>query len=334
VIDPGKTRSLQRVTSEDGYFLICALDHLSDFVELLEPDPERSDYERAATVKMEIVRALAPQVSAFLLDPAYGLGTAIHTRAIPGTCGLMSSIENEGYEGVAHARETRFRADWGARKIKLIGADVCKLLWFYRPDGDAAAHQRDVVKRLVDECAALSLPLVVEPIWYPLEGEDPTTGAWKARRAEGIVESGIEAASMGIDMLKTEFPGYLDDDAGVRAAGEACRLLDAGIDVPWVLLSAGVGFDEFTLQLEIACRAGASGYLAGRSVWRDLAQTHEPVAREAALADALARLGRLNAVTRAHGRAYRAVPTPADALRDYPEEWYRSWQAEAVAAPA
>jgi tagatose 1,6-diphosphate aldolase len=332
VIDPGKTRSLQRVTSEDGYFLICALDHLSDFVELLEPDPGRSDYERAAAVKIEIVRALAPQVSAFLLDPAYGLGAAIHTRAVPGTCGLMASIENEGYEGAEHARETRFRADWGARKIKLIGADVCKLLWFYRPDSDVAGHQRDVVKRLVEECEALSLPLVVEPIWYALEGEDPASAAWKARRAEGIVESGIEAASLGIDMLKTEFPGYLGDDAGVRAAGEACRMLDAGIDVPWVLLSAGVGFDEFTLQLEIACRAGASGYLAGRSVWRDLAQTHEPVARDAALADALARLGRLNAVTRAHGRSYRLAPSTEDALRAYPEDWYQAWQREPVPA--
>jgi tagatose 1,6-diphosphate aldolase len=332
VIDPGKTRSLQRVTSEDGYFLICALDHLSDFVELLEPDARRSDYERAATIKAEIVRALAPRVSAFLLDPGYGLATAIHTGALPGTCGLMSSIENEGYEGFEHARETRFRADWGVGKIKLIGADVCKLLWFYRPDSDAVAHQRDVVKRLVDECAAVSLPLVVEPIWYPLDGEDPASAAWRERRAEGIVASGIEAAALGIDMLKTEFPGYLDDERGRDAARAACRALDAGIDVPWVLLSAGVGFDDFMLQLEIACRSGASGYLAGRSVWRDLAETHEPVAREAALKDALARLGRLNGVTRAHGRPYRTTPTAEDALREYPAEWYRSWQAEPVPA--
>jgi tagatose 1,6-diphosphate aldolase len=325
MIDPGKTRSLQRVTSEDGYFLICALDHLSDFVELLEPDDTRSDYERAAAAKVEIVRALAAHVSAFLLDPGYGLGTAIHAGAVPGTRGLISSIENEGYEGAGYARETRFRADWGVHKIKLIGADVCKLLWFYRPDSESAVHQRDVVKQLVEDCAALSLPLVVEPIWYPLEHEDAASAAWKERRAEGIVASGIEAAGLGIDMLKTEFPGYLDDDRARELAAEACRALDAGIDVPWVLLSAGVGFDEFTLQLELACRAGASGYLAGRSVWRDLAQTHDPVAREAALDDALVRLGQLNAVTRAHGRPYRVRPTVEDALREYPEEWYRSW---------
>ena len=30
-LDPGKARSLQRVTSPDGFFLICALDHLSQY---------------------------------------------------------------------------------------------------------------------------------------------------------------------------------------------------------------------------------------------------------------------------------------------------------------
>jgi tagatose 1,6-diphosphate aldolase len=146
------------------------------------------------------------------------------------------------------------------------------------------------------------------------------------------VASGIEAAALGIDLLKTEFPGYLDDESGRQQAADACRALDAGLDVPWVLLSAGVGFDEFTLQLEIACRAGASGYLAGRSVWRDLAETHEPVAREAAMEDALARLGRLNAITRAHGRPYRTTPTVDEALREYPEDWFHAWQSEPVPA--
>src|SRR5271157_1197638 len=44
IIDPGKLRSIQRVTTPDGFFLICALDHLSDFQELLDPDPKTVDY--------------------------------------------------------------------------------------------------------------------------------------------------------------------------------------------------------------------------------------------------------------------------------------------------
>jgi tagatose 1,6-diphosphate aldolase len=327
--DPGKTRSLQRVTSHDGFFLICALDHLSDFAELLAPDPSTVTYEQTCHAKLELISGLAPSVSAFLLDPLFALGPALASGALPGSVGLMASIETEGYHGMPGARQTAFREGWSARKIKLIGADVCKLLWFYRPDAGTAGHQRDVVKRLVDECSALSLPLVVEPIWYPLEGEDPESEQWKQRRVEGIITSAEEANGFGVDMLKVEFPGYVDADEGRRAAAEACRRLDQAISVPCVILSAGVGFEDFKTQVQIASAAGASGYLAGRSIWRDAVSTYDPQQREDAVAAARARLEELNAVTRIHGRPFNPAVAPSAAIAAFPEGWYVDWHGPA-----
>ena len=74
IIDPGKIRGLQRVTSPDGFFLICALDHLSDFAELLAPDPASVTFADVVTAKDAVVRAVASSVSAVLLDPLYALG--------------------------------------------------------------------------------------------------------------------------------------------------------------------------------------------------------------------------------------------------------------------
>jgi tagatose 1,6-diphosphate aldolase len=93
-IDPGKLRSLQRVTTADGLFLICALDHLSDFQELLDPDPKTVDYRRTCEAKIALVRSLASECSAFLLDARYGLAQAIASGALPGSVGLMASIED------------------------------------------------------------------------------------------------------------------------------------------------------------------------------------------------------------------------------------------------
>jgi tagatose-1,6-bisphosphate aldolase len=64
------------------------------------------------------------------------------------------------------------------------GADLCKLLWFFRTDGDPAVadDQRRLVAELVAAGAGLSLPLAVEPIRYPLPGEDPDSPQWKADR--------------------------------------------------------------------------------------------------------------------------------------------------------
>jgi tagatose 1,6-diphosphate aldolase len=324
-IDPGKLRSLQRVTTPDGFFLICALDHLSDFQELLDPDPEAVDYRRTGDAKIELIRSLASECSAFLLDARYGLAQAIASRALPGSVGLMASIEDEDYKPTTVHRKTRFRENWSIRQMKLLGVDVCKLLWFYRPESEVAEHQRDVVRSLVRECAELSLPLVVEPIWFPLEGEDPKSEAWKQRRVRGIVESAHEVGSFGVDILKVEFPGYVDTEEGRVRAQEACNQLDAGVSVPWMLLSAGVGYDAFKTQVEIACRAGGSGFMAGRSIWRDAASTHDPEKREAAVKDAVNRLSELAAVTRKYGRPFTPRLEGKDLVRAFPEFWYARW---------
>jgi tagatose 1,6-diphosphate aldolase len=329
VLDPGKLRGMQRVTSSDGFFLICALDHLSDFAELLAPDPATVSFGDVVAAKDTIIRAIAPSVSAVLLDPLYGLGHLVATGAVPGNVGLMSSIEDEDYTYPEGARTTRFRKHWSANRIKMSGADVCKLLWFYRPDLDpqVAEHQRAILRQLADECTALSLPLVVEPIWYPVAGENPKSEAWRAARIRGIIASAVEANGAGIDMLKVEFPGYIDTPAGREQAAKACQELDASIDVPWVILSAGVGYEEFKTQLQIACEAGASGYLAGRSIWRDAITQHDPVARAKAIAEARRRLDELNEVTRKYGRPFCAVKPLNEVLAELPAEWYREWHA-------
>ena len=78
---------------------------------------------------------------------------------------------------------------------------------------------------------------------FPLEGEDPKSEAWRQRRVRGIVESAHEANSFGVDILNVEFPGYVETEEGRARAQEACKQLDAGVSVPWMLLSAGVGYE-------------------------------------------------------------------------------------------
>ena len=277
-IDLGKIRGMQRVTSADGYFLICAIDHLSDFVELLGEGPDVG-FRDVVAAKDAVVRAVAGTVSAVLLDPLYGLGHLVASGAVPATVGVVCSIEDEDYRHPPGPRRTRLREGWRVEDIKRAGADLGKLLWYYRPGT-----------------------------------------AWRQRRVDGIVASAAEVAGFGVDLLKVEFPGYVDTAEGRRSAAAACAELAAAVPVPWVLLSAGVGYPDFRTQLEIACRAGASGYLAGRSVWRDAVVARDP----AAIGQARDRLAELNAITRSHGRPYSPTVTLDDALAQLPERWYRS----------
>jgi tagatose 1,6-diphosphate aldolase len=117
----------------------------------------------------------------------------------------------------------------------------------------------------------------------------------------------------------------VDTEAGRETARAACAELDANVDVPWVILSAGVGYADFATQVEISCRAGASGYLAGRSIWRDAVSTHDADRREAAVAEARDRLEKLNRITRQYGRPYHPTQPLDDVIKALPPEWYRTW---------
>ena len=134
--------------------------------------------------------------------------------------------------------------------------------------------------------------------------------------------------ALGGDVLKAEFP-Y---DPGVTDEGawaDACAELDAASPAPWVLLSGGVDDATFERQVAVACRAGASGVLVGRSVWAPAAML--PAAeRDAWLAgEGRARLARLAAVVDDLGAPWLArpgVPAGAAAHAAAPGEgWYREY---------
>ena len=304
--DPGKARGMQRVTSADGFFITCALDHGDDYRELINSDLSQVSYARTVASKLDLISALLPHVSSFLLDPEYAAAHSILTGALSRDVGLMVCIEAEGgYVGTGERGETRFRENWTAAKIKKMGADMCKLLWFFRPDGPIQGTQCEIVRDLVADCAAQSLPLVVEPIWNPLEGEDPAQPSWRKRRADGIVESAIIAAELGGDLLKLEFPGPVATPEEQREAAKRCERITEAVNVPWVILSAGVDYPSFKVQVELACRAGASGFVAGRSIWRDAVPDGSSAPSAAGLERASSRLAELSDITVNHGTPYR-----------------------------
>lgn len=316
---PGKARGLQRITSSDGFLLACAVDHITEFCELLGPSP---DFAQTVHAKVDLVRAVAPVTSAVLVDAMYGAGYLGPTGALPREVGLILSLEDGDYT-LSSPKWTRYRTGWGPRQARDAGADAVKLLWWYRPDGDPelAESQRRTLHALAQECNALGLLLIVEPIWFPRTGEVASSRGWRSKRADGIVESAATAEQLGADVLKVEFPADLNEPDGEAIALDALSRLDAAVSRPWVLLSAGVPFETFERQVELASAAGASGYIAGRSLWRE-AVSARAEEREEAVATMVERLSSLNRLTRRYGRPAAGVLSVESAIAALPEAWY------------
>ncbi len=271
-ISIGKLRGLQQISDETGRFTMIAMDQRGSLQKMLHPDnPKAATYAEMEAVKLGVTEALAPFASGYLLDPEYGVGPAINRFVLPGRTGLLVSLETSGYEKKGNWRLTTLVDGWNAEKVKRLGASAAKLLIFFNPDAprDVVDHQVKIVRSVADECRRLDLAFVCEPMSYPI---DESADEFAYHKADTIVRTAEVLTPLGLDVLKAEFPGDPKATPDPDELRRNCERLSRTTKVPWVVLSAGVDFDVFRGLVELACRGGASGFLAGRAIWKDAFQ--------------------------------------------------------------
>jgi tagatose 1,6-diphosphate aldolase len=268
----GKLRGLQTTSSPKGAFTILAFDHRQSFVKMLDVEnPDAVTYGEVAAAKTQIIKHLAPHASAVLTDPLYGAAQGIASGALPGTVGLLVAVEKTGYAGEATARVTEMIPGWNVAKIKQMGADAVKLLLYYHPGaGELAERQEALTAGIIAECREADIAFYLEPVSYSIDPEnDKNSAAFAADRPALIAEIARRLGALGPDVLKLEFPVDAKLDLEKASWAEACRQVTEASPCPWAVLSAGVNFELFAEQVEAACKAGASGYIAGRAVWKE-----------------------------------------------------------------
>jgi tagatose 1,6-diphosphate aldolase len=325
----GKIRGLQRIAGEDGVFTMCALDHRGSLAEMLchNSVPETCR-EELTDFKQELCRVLSPHASAVLLDPIYGAAQCLSRSLLARGTGLLVSLEETGYEGSAVARQTSLLQGWNVAKAKLMGADAAKLLVYYRPDLKAVAGQQlDLIRHVAGDCLTHDLPCLVECLSYPSGEEVNHPGLFASHKPALVIQSARDITALPVDVLKAEFPADLRSVQDENELLKLCRQLDEAATKPWVILSAGVDYPTFEREVELACRAGASGYLAGRAVWQEaISITNARDRRRFLETTAVARLKKLAAI--AHRWAtpwYHKLNLNPDCLTRVNQDWYLSY---------
>lgn len=317
----GKWRRLQQSATAGGHFVIMAVDHRDNLRGYLqEAHPDRPiGYAEMRAFKLDVAQALRDAYSAALLDPQFSAAEAIVDSVLPGTAGLIVSVEQWGYSGDPLARETRVLDDWGVDKIARLGASGVKMLLYFNPDAPNAAAQEAVVRQVAADCARHEVPFFLEPIAYALQPGSPALTTPERRRM--VIDAARRFSRLGIDVLKAEFPVNIADEADTAVWAAACRELTAASAVPWVLLSAGVGFDDFARQTEVACRAGCSGVMVGRALWKEALPLWGAARRAFLATTGAARLRQLAAICAELGRPWTDIVSPATVVND----WHASY---------
>lgn len=317
-LTPGRYRGLKTTSLEENdVFGIIAFDQRGSYRKMMPPE---ASYEQLVQVKAEIIGALSSDASAILTDPVYGLTPAM--RMSP-KAGLLLALEKSGYSGDSSYRKTELIPSWTPEKIRRTGASAVKFMVYYHPgSGDLAAELEGLIRRVVAECHAWDLPVFLEPMSYSL---DPAvakeSAAFAEQRAEVVIDTARRLSRTGADVLKMEFPldiRFNQDQASWRSA---CQKLSDASAAPWALLSAGVDFEQFKPQAQVACECGASGFLAGRAIWKEAAAMSQANRAEFLQDIARDRLRQLLAIAAADARPW----TDFYSAPETSENWYASY---------
>jgi tagatose-1,6-bisphosphate aldolase len=297
------TKTLADIATDANTFAIVAMDQRNTLKRMYAAvgvtDPT---LEEMTAIKADTVAALRGTASAFLLDPTYGVPALDQLPPSEHKLGVLVAAEPSDRGNVNGEPRTHRDPALSAQWVLDQGGDAVKFLVQLRADRvaapgepDTSAEVLEVVRQVVADCRAAGVPSVIENLIYPLHGEDPATPAQKADR---IIEAAVLLDELRPDLLKLEDPG---------SAGATRRLANS-IKGPWAVLSAGVAFDEFADVVRISCdEGGTSGFIAGRSIWKEAVGMDRPTRQEFLANEGRRRLDALVKVIDGRARPYTEV---------------------------
>jgi sulfofructosephosphate aldolase len=254
-----RPRSPTRLARPSGGYAMLALDQREAMRAMFAAHQDEPVTDAQLTeFKLVAVRVLTPYASGVLVDRQFAWDAVVERKAVAPACGLIAAADAllpDEHEPVADVA-----IDYAVvpERVRDQGAVAMKLLVLWRPDDDPSAR-RSLVGEFLRRCHAAGLVSIIEPVARaPRDGR-----AWD--REDSIVAAAKELGSVGADIYKAEVPYYGQGDPD--AVRRRCEQISDAVAGPWVVLSSGVPAEIFPTAVALACRSGASGFLAGRAIW-------------------------------------------------------------------
>ena len=290
-------RGYQQICGDEGAMMVIACDQRGGMRQVLADTKEAREAISNATlglVKADIAAYLARHAGAVLVDALFAVPLLVDDGLIHRCTGLLIGLDASGFDTTPEGwRISNMVEGVTARRVRELGGTGAKIMIYLRSDTPGANDANlATLRKVVADFAAEDLLLVVEFLTYALPGEDPA--AYTAKTPE-LIEGGSKLClDAGAKVLKIPYPGNAETCARITAM---CG------DVPWAVLSAGVDHATFLGQVEAAMANGASGVIAGRSLWKDCISLDRGVTKVRLETVALPRLRELQAVIAKHFRA-------------------------------
>ena len=287
-------RGYSQICGDDGAMMVIACDQRGGMRTLLAKTPEEQAKIGNAVLgltKMDITAYLARHAGCVLVDPICAVPRLVDDGVLHRSTGLLIGLDASGFDVTPEGYRISNMVDGiTARRVRELGGTGAKIMIYLRSDVPAAnTANMATLQRVIAEFTAEDLLLVVEFLTYTLPGE--TSEDYKAK-FPSLIEGGSQLClDAGSKVLKIPYPGTPQACANITAM---CG------DVPWAVLSAGVDHATFLGQVETSMANGASGVIAGRSLWKDCISLDRAVTKQRLETIAVPRLREIQAVIARH----------------------------------
>ncbi|WP_300000317.1 tagatose-bisphosphate aldolase [uncultured Cedecea sp.] len=277
-------RGYQMICDATGAMMVVACDQRGGMRTLLAATPEEQaliSNETLGKTKYDITRFLASQAGCVLVDPICAVPGIIDEGVVPRNTGLLIGLDASGWDTSPEGyRISKMVEGITARKVRELGATGGKIMIYLRSDTPKAnVENLQTLRDVIADFAREDLFLVVEFLTYQLENESKEEYQSKIPQ---LIQEGCQACiDCGSKVLKIPYPGT---EQACAAVTDICG------DVPWAVLSAGVDHATFLTQVDISLRNGASGVIAGRSLWKDCISLDRNISKEKLSSIAVSRL--------------------------------------------
>jgi tagatose 1,6-diphosphate aldolase len=287
-------RGYHQICGSDGAMMVIACDQRGSMRTLLTSDKDEQakiSNDMLGDIKADITRYLASKASCVLVDPVCAVPNLVDKALIDRGTALLIGIDASGWDTSPEGyRLSKLVDGITARRVRELGGTGGKIMVYLRSDAPAAnTHNIAILDQVAADFAREDLLLVVEFLTYALEGESPEAYAAKI---PDLIQGGSKIClDHGAKVLKIPYPGSAESCAAVT---------ELSGDVPWAVLSAGVNHETFLGQVNVAMANGASGVIAGRSLWKDCISLDRAVTRQRLETIAVPRLREIQAVIARH----------------------------------
>jgi len=273
----GKLIHIKKLCNDQGHLQMLAIDQRPPIFNLIKEKKKAYTYKDVVDFKKQISLNISQHSTAILMDPVYSVPSLIPSSK---SKGLIITLEDHNFIEKGKGRYSKNIKNWTVEKIKRIGGDAVKVLAWYRPDADQKSikHQKKYIETIGKQCERYDIPFLLELLVYPFKNEIGYSKDYKEqldKNQNHVIDSVKEFSKTKykVDIFKLESPvdsDKLQNGKFTKTTEDAFKQLSKVTrNIPWVMLSSGMSKESFLNCLKLAYKNGASGYLAGRTIWLD-----------------------------------------------------------------